>query len=102
MDLLKRVYDETKYLVLISSEKDDAIYDRIRYLISLKSGIIYVISHNYVRIKVDSYDALPLEKTLTLRNGMLNKYWRKIFNKNQNHYYYNIFLEKCLYQLAKK
>ena len=74
MDLLKRVYDETKYLVLISSEKDDAIYDRIRYLISLKSGIIYVISHNYVRIKVDSYDALPLEKTLTLRNGMLNKY----------------------------
>ena len=40
MDLLKRVYDETKYLVLISSEKDDAIYDRIRYLVSLKSGII--------------------------------------------------------------
>ena len=24
-----------------------------------------------------------------------------VFNKNQNHYYHNIFLEKCSYQLAK-
>ena len=28
----------------------------------VKSGITYVISHNYARIKVDSYDSLPLEK----------------------------------------
>ena len=37
-----RDYDETKYLVLYGLEKNDAIYDRIRYLTGLKSGITYV------------------------------------------------------------
>ena len=27
-----------------------------------KGGITYIISHNFARIKVDSYDSLPLEK----------------------------------------
>ena len=47
---------------------DRMIYNRIRYLISLKSGITYVNSHNYAKIKIESYDALPLEKILTLLN----------------------------------
>ena len=34
-----RVYDASSYLVLISFEKYDATYNRIRYLISLKSGM---------------------------------------------------------------
>ena len=51
-DLL--VYDGTKYLVLLGSEKYDSIYDRIRYLISVKNGATYIISHNYATIKVDS------------------------------------------------
>ena len=25
-----------------------------------------------------------------------------VLNKDKNHYYFNVFLEKCLYQLAKK
>ena len=37
-----RVYDETKYLVLISPEKYDAICNKMRYLISQKSCITYV------------------------------------------------------------
>ena len=37
-----RDYDGTKYLVLFGLEKYDAIYDRIRYLIGLKSGITYI------------------------------------------------------------
>ena len=41
-----RVYDGTRYLVLFEREKYDSIYQRIRYLISLKSGITYIISHN--------------------------------------------------------
>ena len=53
-------------------KKHDVIYNRIRYLISQKGGITYVIFHNYARIKVDSYDCLPLDN-----------------------YYYNIFLAKC-------
>ena len=33
--------------------------NRIRYLMGIESGITYIISHNYPRIKVDSYDSLP-------------------------------------------
>ena len=36
-----RTYDGTGYLTLFGSEKYDAIYDRIRYLISLRSSITY-------------------------------------------------------------
>ena len=42
VDRFFRVYDETKYLVLLGPEKYDAIYNRIRYLIIQKSGIRYV------------------------------------------------------------
>ena len=38
------------------------MYNRVRYLVSLKSGITFTISHNYAKIKVDSYDLLSLEK----------------------------------------
>ena len=48
----------------------------------------------------DSYDSLPLEKTLTLHNVMI--LIESLVNKNQNHYYYNIFLERFLCQLAEK
>ena len=64
-----------------------------------KSGIKFVFSHNYARIKIVSYDSLPLEKTLILYNVvvLVNK---SVFNKDQNRYYYSIFLGKCSYQLA--
>ena len=39
------IYDGTRYLVLIGPEKYDAIYKRIRYLISLKIVIRDVFSH---------------------------------------------------------
>ena len=51
-DLL--AYDGTRYLVLLGSKKYDFICDRIRYLISVKNGATYIISHNYATIKVDS------------------------------------------------
>ena len=95
-----RVYDGTRYLVLFGPEKYDAIYNRIRYLIIQKSWITYVISDNYARIKVDSYDSFPLKKTLTLHNVII--FIKSVLNKDQNHYCYNIFLENRLYQLAKK
>ena len=56
------VYDGTRYLVLFGPEKSDVIYNRIRYLKSKKIGIAYVFSHNYTRLRIDSYDALPLGK----------------------------------------
>ena len=47
-------------------------------------------SHNYTRIRIDSYDSLPLEKTLTLHNVIILV--KPVFDKNQKHYYYGIFI----------
>ena len=54
-----RVYDETRYLALFGPEEYDTISNRFRYLASLKSGITCITSHNYARIKIDSFDSLP-------------------------------------------
>ena len=62
IDRIIRVYERTRYLVSFSSEKYDSIYNRLRYHISVKSGITYVNSHNYAKAKVDSYDSLTLTK----------------------------------------
>ena len=79
IDGFVRVYDGTTYLVLFQSEKYDSIYNRIRYIISVKSGITYVISYNYAKIKVDSYNPLPLEKTMTFLNLiiLIKSVWNK-------------------------
>ena len=95
-----RAYDGTTYLVLFGTEKYDFIYNRIRYLIGVKSGNTYIISSNYAKIKVVSYDYLPLEKPSTFYNVII--LITSVFNKDKNnHYYYNIFLEKGSYELPK-
>ena len=48
-----RVYDGSRYLVLFGPEKFNAIFNRLN--IGVKSGITYVFSHSYARIKVYSY-----------------------------------------------
>ena len=58
------VYDVTRYLILHRGERYDFMYNMIRYLIGVKSSITYVVSHNYAKIQVDSFDSLPLGKTL--------------------------------------
>ena len=88
-----RIYYRSRYLTLFGTRKYDAIYDKIRYLISIKSGITYTISHHFAKVKVDSYDSLPIEKTFTLHNVIM---------LTTTIYYYKIFLEKYSYQLAKK
>ena len=94
-----RVFDGTRYLVLLGPEKYEAIYNRIKYLISQKIRITYVFSHNYAKIKIDSYYSLPLEKIFTLNNIII--LIKSVFNKNQNHNNYNIFLENLSYCLPK-
>ena len=68
----------TRYLTLFGSENYDAVYKRIRnlislkrYLTNLKSSITYIFSHYFAKIKVDSYDSLPIEKRLTLHNVII-------------------------------
>ena len=100
IDGIIRIYDGTSYLTLFGTKKYDAIYDRIRYFTSLKSSITYIFSHYFAKTKVDSYNYLPIEKTLTLHNVII--LIKSVLNENKNHYYYKIFLEKGLYQLAKK
>ena len=67
---------------------------------SVKSGITYIISHNYATIKVDSYHSLPLEKTITLHNVIILV--KSVWNKDKNNYCYNIFFKKTSYELPKK
>ena len=93
------MHDGTRYFALLEGEKYDFLCNRIRYIIRVKNGITFVISHNYTNIKVDSFDSLPLEKTLTFHKVIT--LIKSVFNKNRNHYHYNIFLEKGLYQLPK-
>ena len=57
MDGFIRIYDGTRYLVLFVLENYEAIHNRIRYLISLKSSTTHVLAHYYAKIKVDSYDS---------------------------------------------
>ena len=48
IDGFTRIYDETRYLTLFGSEKYNGIYNRIRCLISLKSGITYFYFKNNI------------------------------------------------------
>ena len=92
IDGFTRIYDGTRYLALFGSEKYDAIYDRIRYLISLKSGITYIFPQYFAKIKIDSYDSLPIEIILNLHNVIILT--KSVLIKDKNHYYYKMFLEK--------
>ena len=57
----------------------------IRYILGVKSGITDVISHNYAKIKVDSYQSSTLEKTLTVYNVII--LIKSVFNIDKNNYY---------------
>ena len=52
------------------------------------------------KIKVDSYNSLPLEKTMAFHVIILIK---SVWNKDKNKYYCNMFfLKKSPYELPKK
>ena len=92
------VYDGSSYLALFGDEKYHFIYKKITFLIGVKSGIAYVISYYYAKLKVDLYNSLSLEKTMTFHNFMI--LIKSVFNKDKNDYC-NIFLEKGSYKLSK-
>ena len=57
---------------MLGSEKYDAIYNRVRYLISLKKSTEYIFSDYLANIKVYSYDSLPIEKIMTLHSVIVH------------------------------
>ena len=78
-----RIYDGTRYLTLLDSQKYDTIYDSIRYLLSPKCDMTYIFSHYFAKIKVDSYDSLLIEIGLTLHVIILIK---TVLNEDKYHY----------------
>ena len=79
---------------MFGSEKHGAIYNRIRYLISQKSGITYI----FLTILRKSKLILMIQKI----DLHVLIHIKSVLNKDKNHYYYKVFLEKCSHQLAKK
>ena len=85
------------------------VYDGTRYYLALKNMPFFIgldtlqakkmVSHNYARTKVDSYDSLPLEKTsiLNMLSRSLSSFLIKIKSTTTKY----IIFEKCLYLLAK-
>ena len=70
IDEFIKIYDGIRYLLLFGSKLHNAIYNRIRYLISEKIGIADSINHNFARIKIDSVNSFPVEKPLTCYNTL--------------------------------
>ena len=55
---------EFRHLVLFDYGLFDKICDKIKYLISEKSGIADGINHNFGEIRIYSYNSLPIEKNI--------------------------------------
>ena len=58
------------------------ICDRIKYLITEKIGITDSANHNFARIRIDSYNSLPIEEILTFHYVTL--LIKSVVSKNEN------------------
>ena len=95
-DWFIKIYDRVRYLVLFDYGWFDKFWNRIKYLIREKSGITDSINHNFTKIRIDSYNYLPIEKKKTFHNVTI--LIKSVVNKDKIKYYYNILLEKGLYK----
>ena len=48
-----KIYEGIRYLILYNYERYNAIYDKMKYLLSEKSGVTDSINHNFTRIRTD-------------------------------------------------
>ena len=60
-----KIQDRIRYLILFGYGWFEEICDKIKYLISERSGITNSINHNFARIRIDSYNSLLIDKILT-------------------------------------
>ena len=51
---------KVKHLIIFDYGLFNKICDKIKYLISKKSGIANSINHNFGKITIDSYNSLPI------------------------------------------
>ena len=54
--------DKIKHSILFDYVLFNKICDKIKYLISKKSGIAISINHNFGKIRIYSYNSLPMKK----------------------------------------
>ena len=96
MDILENLKG-TKCLALFhSNEKYERVFHRIRYLIGLKSNISDHYFYKDTKTKINSDNDLPSENTINIDNVVI--LIKPVFNKNDSHYCYHVFLEKCSYK----
>ena len=103
---LIKMCNEIRYLELSDSYNEgyygimsriyNKIFDRFNYHINKKGDTTDSINYNFARIRIDSYNSLPIEKALTFHNVMM--LIKSVVNEHKNNYYYNIFLEKNSYK----
>ena len=84
-----KIYDGTRYLELLDPGWRDAIYNRARFFICVKSAITDSSNHNFARIRIDSYNSLPTEKISSFHNVII--LIKCAINKNENNYYYDYY-----------
>ena len=75
---------EFRCLVLFDYRQFDKICDRIKYLVSKRSGI----NHNFGKIRIGPDNSSLIEKMVTFHNLII--LIRSVVNKNEDNYYYNI------------
>ena len=56
-----KIHNGIRYLVLFGCGWFDKICDTIKYLISQKNLTTDSINHDFVRIRIDSYNSLPIK-----------------------------------------
>ena len=57
--------------------------------------VLHSVKNSFAGTRIDSYNSLTVEKTLTFHVIILIN---SVVNKNENNYYYNIFIEKSSYE----
>ena len=72
--------------------------NRIIYLISLKSSITNIFSRYFAKIKFGYKDSLHIENRFPFHNVMIHN--KSALNKDKNHYYYEMFSEKCSHKFS--
>ena len=53
---------EIKHLILFDYRLFNQIFNKIKYLITRKRGITNSITYNFGKIRIDSYNSLPIKK----------------------------------------
>ena len=70
--------------------------EKIRDLIRWVTRKLDDYDQKYMRIKIDTHDKLPLNKTIKI--SIITIVVRAVFHEN-NKYYLQVFLDECLYKI---